>query len=84
MFLGTPQRGAGLAKWAVLLADFVGLVKQTNSKILETLERESEVLERIQESFFAILRVRDQERLAPIKVVCFIEELPLPGVGIVR
>ena len=65
-----------------MIVQSIGLVKQTNSKALETLMRQSEVLERIQDGFFAILRVRQQENV-PIRITCFFEELPLPGIGTV-
>ena len=60
VFLGTPHHGAGLAKWAEMLAMSVGLVKQTNPDILTVLKRDSEVLARIQDSFHTMIRARNQ------------------------
>jgi hypothetical protein len=80
-FLGTPHHGAGLAQWAELLSRSIGVIKQTNTEIVTVLRRESEVLARIQDSFHAIVMARSGERLQPIQISCFYEELPLPGVG---
>jgi hypothetical protein len=83
VFLGTPHHGSGLAHWAEGLAKAIGILKQTNDEILGVLKSESEVLERVQNSFHTMIRARDQERLAPIEITCFYEELPLPGIGVV-
>ncbi|KAK3680817.1 Alpha/Beta hydrolase protein [Podospora appendiculata] len=83
IFLGTPHHGAGLAKWAEVLSQSIGLVKQTNSNIVEVLRRDSEVLARIQESFHTMVMARSREGLPPIEISCFYEELPLLGVGLV-
>ncbi|KAL4740615.1 Alpha/Beta hydrolase protein [Aspergillus similis] len=80
IFLGTPHGGSGLAHWAEMLARSISLIKQANSEIISVLERESEVLARIQSSFHAFIRSKlvDGEE---IKMTTFYEELPLPGVG---
>ncbi|KAK4101838.1 hypothetical protein N658DRAFT_39535 [Parathielavia hyrcaniae] len=83
IFLGTPHHGAGLAKWAELLSRSIGLVKQTNSNIVEVLRRDSVVLARIQESFHTMVMAQSREGLPPIEISCFYEELPLRGVGLV-
>jgi protein SERAC1 len=83
VFLGTPHRGAGLARWAEMLAKSIGLVKQTNPNILAVLKRDSEVLARIQDSFHTMIRAQNMEGLQPIEITCFYEELPLIGVGVV-
>ena len=83
IFLGTPHHGAGLARWAELLSRSIGLVKQTNSEIVEVLRRDSEVLARIQDSFHTMVMARSKEGLPPIEISCFYEELALPGVGLV-
>lgn len=66
-----------------MLAKFIGLFKETNTYILQVLQTDSEVLARIQDSFHAIVRARDQEGMRPIEITCFYEELPLPGIGCV-
>jgi hypothetical protein len=66
-----------------MLANLIGLLKQTNPQILTVLESNSEVLARVQDGFHTMVRLRNQERLQPIEITCFYEELPMPGVGIV-
>ena len=83
IFLGTPHHGSGLAHWAEHLAKAIGVLKQTNPEILAVLKSDSEVLERVQNSFHTMIRSRNQDGLVPIEITCFYEELPLPGVGIV-
>jgi hypothetical protein len=83
VFLGTPHHGSGLAQWAERLAKTIGLLKQTNDQILEVLEKDSEILARVQDGFHTMVRSRNLERLQPIEITCFYEELPLVGVGIV-
>ncbi|KUJ07385.1 uncharacterized protein LY89DRAFT_365096 [Mollisia scopiformis] len=83
LFLGTPHHGSGLAKWAGMLAVMIGILKQTNPQILAVFEKESEVLARVQDEFHTMVRSRNQERLQPIEITCFFEEIPLPGVGVV-
>lgn len=83
VFLGTPHHGSGLAQWAERLAKTIGVLKQTNSHILEVLESDSEVLARIQDGFHTMVRSRNLDKLQPIEITCFYEELPLVGVGIV-
>jgi hypothetical protein len=83
VFLGTPHHGSGLAQWAERLAKTIGVLKQTNSQILKVLESDSEILARVQDEFHTMIRSRNLERLQPIEITCFYEELPLVGVGIV-
>ena len=84
IFLGTPHHGAGLARWAELLSRSIGIIKQTNTEIVEVLKRDSEVLARIQDGFHTMVLARSKEGLPPIDISCFFEELPLPGIGQVR
>ncbi|UKZ79212.1 hypothetical protein TrVFT333_006962 [Trichoderma virens FT-333] len=79
-FLGTPHHGAGLAKWAERLSKSIGIITQTNSEIIEVLQRESEVLARIQDGFHNMVMARNTEG-QPIEISCFFEELPLQGIG---
>ncbi|RYP10705.1 hypothetical protein DL764_000495 [Monosporascus ibericus] len=81
VFLGTPHYGAGLARWAELLSRSIGVIKQTNTEIVEVLKDESEMLARIQDSFHTMVMAHSGEGLRPIEISCFYEELPLPGVG---
>ncbi|KAK4233072.1 hypothetical protein C8A03DRAFT_39245 [Achaetomium macrosporum] len=79
-FLGTPHHGSGLARWAELLSRSIGIIKQTNTQIVEVLKRDSEVLARIQDGFHTMVLARARGG-QPIKISCFFEELPLPGIG---
>ncbi|KAK4117981.1 hypothetical protein N657DRAFT_659810 [Parathielavia appendiculata] len=79
-FLGTPHHGSGLARWAELLSRSIGIIKQTNTQIVEVLKRDSEVLARIQDGFHSMVLARGREG-QPIEISCFFEELPLPGIG---
>ncbi|KAJ4289946.1 hypothetical protein N0V88_006744 [Collariella sp. IMI 366227] len=79
-FLGTPHHGSGLARWAELLSRSIGIIKQTNTQIVEVLKRDSEVLSRIQDGFHTMVLARGKEG-QPIEISCFFEELPLPGIG---
>ncbi|OGE46779.1 hypothetical protein PENARI_c112G04431 [Penicillium arizonense] len=83
MFLGTPHHGAGLARWAEVVSRSIGLVKQTNSDIVDVLRRDSEVLARIQDGFHTMVKARSVVEPPPIEVTCFYEELPVVGVGLV-
>ena len=83
-FLGTPHSGAGLAAWVSPIAKLFRITKQGNPKIVESLKRESEVLERIQTGFHTLLRQRTSDSRAEIAITCFYEELPLPGIAQVR
>ncbi|KAB5511470.1 hypothetical protein GE09DRAFT_1270301, partial [Coniochaeta sp. 2T2.1] len=80
-FFGTPHHGAGLARWAELLARAIGVVKQTNAEIVAVLQSESEVLARIQDSFHTMVMARGRDGSGLIDICCFYEELPLPGLG---
>ena len=66
-----------------MLAQSIGVIKQTNSQILQVLKDDSEVLARIQDSFHTMIRARNKNGLQPIEITCFYEELPLLGVGLV-
>ncbi|KAF2477247.1 uncharacterized protein BDR25DRAFT_208408 [Lindgomyces ingoldianus] len=83
VFLGTPHLGSGLAQWMESLAKAIGVLKQTNAEILAVLKSDSEPLKQIQNNFYTMIRSRSQDRLPPIAITCFFEELPLPGIGIV-
>jgi protein SERAC1 len=81
--MGTPHAGSSIAPWASKLSEFIGLIKQTNSDILDPLKRDSAMLALIKEGFFEMLRVRRSEGKSPIQITCFFEQLPLPLVGTV-
>lgn len=65
-----------------MLAKSVGLIKQTNPQIVQTLREDSEVLARIQSGFHTMIRARaDQQTYRSLNITCFFEELPLIGIG---
>lgn len=75
-FLGTPHRGADLATWGAILTDIASVAKPANRKVVKLLERGSEMLAEIQDSFHNVLEKRKEER-AKIEIVCFYELLPV-------
>ena len=81
-FLGTPHRGSDLASWARIPIKALGIVKSENTDLLSVLQTSSEVLYRIQNDFLSMIRdLREQNRL--IKMTCFWESLPMPGISVI-
>ena len=79
VFLGTPHRGSHQAGLGILAANVCrAMLQDTNTGILRSLEQESEVLERIRDSFE---RMMTREK---VKAYSFVEEIPTAGVGLVR
>ncbi|KAM7213610.1 hypothetical protein V8F06_010996 [Rhypophila decipiens] len=77
LFLGTPHTGASLATVAHRLASVLSLTTpKSNLRILRVLEKDSEVLARIQTDFYTILKSK-----SALRVSCFYEELKYPGLG---
>lgn len=59
IFLGTPHRGSGYAGWGQIASNLARLALQdSNKKILQTLEVNSEVLDNIHEEFNDIVSKR--------------------------
>ncbi|SPJ74909.1 uncharacterized protein FTOL_04640 [Fusarium torulosum] len=83
IFLGTPHHGSSLAKFGELVSRSVGLVKETNSDIVQVLTRDSEVLARIQDGFQALLMTRSKDESSMIEITCFYEELPTKRYGMI-
>ncbi|QPC71750.1 hypothetical protein HYE68_002502 [Fusarium pseudograminearum] len=83
IFLGTPHHGSSLAKMGELVSRSVGLIKDTNSDIVQVLTPDSEVLARINDSFQALVIKRSRNESNTIEITCFYEELPKKGVGLV-
>lgn len=80
--MGTPHHGSDMAQWAETMRKFTSVFKQTNPELLRALERDSEVLARIQDEFHTLLRSRSKD--SPLEIFCFYEEKPLTVVGTVR
>ena len=78
VFLGTPHRGSPQAGLGILVANVCrAMLRDANTRILRSLEQDSEVLERIREAFE---RMMTREG---VKAYSFVEELPTVGVGMV-
>jgi triacylglycerol esterase/lipase EstA (alpha/beta hydrolase family) len=76
IFLGTPHRGSGMASFARVVASVTQVVlRNTNSRLIRDLERDSSTLDRIRDNFSQILDKRT------LSVWTFVEELGLPGTG---
>ncbi|KAL4732589.1 hypothetical protein ACLX1H_001607 [Fusarium chlamydosporum] len=83
IFMGTPHHGSSLAKIGELVSRSVGMIKNTNSDIVQVLTRDSEVLARIKDGFQALIMARSRDEHNTIEITCFYEELPKKGVGLV-
>jgi protein SERAC1 len=83
VFMGTPHAGADLASWAALFTNFTSLLRPTNHRIVEVLTPDSEVLAGIQKDFHTMLRARRDTHKPEIRIMCYFEELPVAGVGLV-
>ena len=76
IFLGTPHRGSGLSSLAKVAASVAQVALQTvNDNLIRDLERDSQTLDRIRDSFSRILARRT------FTIWSFVEELSTPGVG---
>lgn len=80
MFLDTPHHKADLAIWAKFESTIAKTIKNINSDIVFVLKPGLEMLTRVQDGFYGLLRLRRNKKLE-IVVTCFFEELPLPLVG---
>jgi hypothetical protein len=76
-FIGTPHHGSDLAAWAMLGTRLVNLFRKANTDIVAVLRPGSEMLARIQNQF------QNSQRVAPIAITCFYEDLPYPNIGLV-
>ncbi|RPA77438.1 hypothetical protein BJ508DRAFT_228758 [Ascobolus immersus RN42] len=79
LFFGTPHQGSDMAKWASMMERFISLLPKgiidTNPSLINTLGKNSETLQNINESFLGLSR--------ELKMFYFWEELPttLPNGG---
>ena len=82
VFMATPHSGSALADMARLPMQVFGLVRPVNSDLVSVLETQSEVLERIQSDFLALVRSRATLG-SPFNIICFYESLPMSKMGII-
>ena len=73
VFLGTPHRGIGAATLPKLIASVIQAFQDVNVELIQDLERESQTLDRIGDSFGQILDRRT------FTVFSFEEELAMGG-----
>ncbi|TRX88913.1 hypothetical protein FHL15_010141 [Xylaria flabelliformis] len=83
MFLGTPHTGAWMARWAKITVDVFGILKSTNSSLLDTLQTRNELLLSLNQDFLTLLRTLREgpEHGKKINVICFFEAYGYPGIG---
>lgn len=81
MFLGTPHYGSDLAKWAQYGASLLRLFRTVPRDLLSTLERESQMLESMENRFANMRMRRAQSEKDSLKIACYYEELYIPGLG---
>jgi hypothetical protein len=75
IFLGTPHRGSDSSSLSNVVASIAQVaLPNANVDLIRSLERDSQVLDRVRDSFNRIL---DKRRLS---VWSFVEELPMRGV----
>ena len=72
VFLGTPHRGSSAITLSKLIASVVQAFQDANLGLIQDVEMESQILDRIGDNFGQIL---DRQRLT---VFSFEEELPMP------
>lgn len=82
IFMGTPHKGSWMAEWATIPASALGLVRSSNKSLLDIWDTNDQFLESIQLMFVAMLREL-WESGRNLQVTCFVEELPLAGIGLV-
>ncbi|KAL4951564.1 hypothetical protein BDW69DRAFT_169782 [Aspergillus filifer] len=60
MFFGTPHRGSDFAQWGSALANIASVLGfSVNTRIVQNLARESEILQRLERDFEGIIAQRD-------------------------
>ena len=81
VFMGTPHKGTWLADWGKIAVSAFGLVKSTNTSLLKVLQTDDQFLESLQYKFLEMVRFKETSD-RPLKMICFVEELPLPVAGV--
>lgn len=83
LFLGTPHAGSDLSKFALALGNLIKFssMKRPNTRLIAVLERNSEVLAGIQDSFSTAIAKREVQKKNRVRIHCCIEEYPVSGLG---
>ena len=79
-FLGTPHAGSSLASFGSAVGNILKVARnRVNTNIMQVLEPNSEVLQKLDEEFSLWMRKNQRG----FEVICFYEEKELLGVGMV-
>ena len=70
-----------MASLATVVANMIKVVKPVKTNILKVLKPNSEVLENLTRDFHTMLLSREEAEIPGIKIVCFVEELPVSKAG---
>jgi hypothetical protein len=54
IFLGTPHQGSETANWATVLLDVMSIYKETNTKMIKNMRKDSDALQRQLDQFASI------------------------------
>lgn len=74
MFAGTPHRGSDKVKWGKTVANLSQLLyKDRSTQMLNALERGSDAIDMLQDSF--------KDIIGDFPIYTFLEELPLQKIG---
>ena len=82
MFFGTPHSGTDAHGAVDMFRAMSQMVAQTNKRLVDVLNKESEVLQNMQDEFLTIIEDLPPEKR--ISITCFAEEVPTTGIGLVR
>jgi hypothetical protein len=77
LFIGTPHYESSLTGWGSLLAKFGGGFRATDKEIDLNLRHLSRELQQVDQEFQQMLKQSEVN----LDIVCFYEELPVPGLG---
>ena len=83
MFIGTPHAGSDLSKFALALGYIIkaSVVKSPNISNIAVLEKDSEVLAGIQDSFSTAITKRERLEKKRVEIHCCTEEHTVTGLG---
>lgn len=82
VFMGTPHEGSWMAGWANIPARCLGVINSANTRLLDILGKNDEMLKAVQEEFCTMIG-KPWSNGRDIEVMCFFEELGFYVVGYV-